>query len=76
MSEFIAQIKAELDTTEAEKKLKSFTDGKEHEVKVKTSVDEKASQKEFDETVKKTQKQTKKNPVEVEVAYKNSRKCK
>lgn len=73
MSEFIAQIRAELDTSEAEKKLKSFTDGKEHEVKVKTSVDEKASQKGFDETVRKAQKQTKKNPLEVEVNYKEGR---
>ncbi len=72
MSEFVAQIRAELDTSEMDKKLKSFSE-KEHKVKFKTEFDEKASQKEFDETVKKTQKKTKKNPVEVEVAYKNSR---
>ena len=43
MSEFVAQIRAELDTSEMDKKLKSFSE-KEHKVKFKTEFDEKASQ--------------------------------
>lgn len=72
MSEFIAKIKAELDTTEAEKKLKDLT-GKEHEVKLKTDFDEKSTQKNFDETVKRTQNRTKRNPIQVDVDYREGK---
>ena len=72
MSEFIAQIKAQLDVGEAEKKMNDFTK-KEHEVKIKTEIDEKSTQKGINETLKQTQKQTKKNPLEVEVNYKEGK---
>lgn len=71
MSEFEARIVATLDATEAEKKLNDLT--KEHEVKLKTDFDEKSTQKGFDETVKKTQKKTEKNPIQVPVDYKESK---
>lgn len=72
MSEFIAHIRGELDTTEAEKKLKDLT-GKEHEVKLKTDFDEKSTQKNFDETVKRTQNRTKRNPIQVDVDYREGK---
>lgn len=72
MSEFIARIRGELDTTEAEKKLKDLT-GKEHEVKLKTDFDEKSTQKNFDETVKRTQNRTKRNPIQVDVDYREGK---
>ncbi|MBC5745714.1 phage tail tape measure protein, partial [Lachnospiraceae bacterium MD308] len=71
MSEFEARIVATLDAKEAEKKLNDLT--KEHEVKLKTDFDEKSTQKGFDETVKKTQKKTEKNPIQVPVDYKESK---
>ncbi|MCI9168652.1 MAG: phage tail tape measure protein [Dorea sp.] len=72
MSEFIARIRGELDTTEAEKKLKDLT-GKEHEVKLKTDFDEKSTQKGLDETVKRTQNRTKRNPIQVDVDYREGK---
>ena len=71
MSEFEARIVATLDTKDVEQKLDSLTK-KEHEVKLKTDFDEKSTQKVFDETVKKTQKKTEKNPVQVDVDYKDA----
>lgn len=66
MSEFEAKIVASLDTADAEKQLKNLTE-KEHEVKLKTDFNEKDTQKQFDETLKKTQKKTAKKPLEFEV---------
>lgn len=74
MSEFVAQIRADLDTSEAEKKLKDLTE-KKHELKIDTNieVDKKSTQKGIDETIEQTKKQTKKKPIEVEVDYKTSK---
>ena len=74
MSEFEARIKATLDTSEAEKQLKDLT-GKEHEVKLKTDIeiDNKATQKGIDQTLEQTQKRTKKNPIQVDIDYKEGK---
>lgn len=74
MSEFIAKIRAELDSAEAEKQLKNLTE-KEHELKLKTNVeiDNKATQKGIDQTIEQSQKRTKKNPIQVDVDYKESK---
>ena len=71
MSEFVAQIRAELETSEAEAKLKSLT--KEREVKLKTNIDvDKSSTKSIDDAIKNTKKQVK--PLEVQVDYKTNKK--
>lgn len=74
MSEFIAKIRAELDSAEAEKQLKNLTE-KEHELKLKTNVeiDNKSTQKGIDQTIEQSQKRTKKNPIQVDVDYKESK---
>lgn len=74
MSEFIAKIRAELDTADAEKQLKNLTE-KEHELKLKTNVeiDNKATQKGIDQTIEQSQKRTKKNPIQVDVDYKEGK---
>ncbi len=96
MSDFVAQIKAELDTSkveaqlkdleknqkikldvddskidEAQKKLKDISKDNQ---KIKLDVDvDKSAQKEIDKTIEQATKHTKKNPVEVEVAYRESK---
>ncbi len=72
MSEFVAQIRAEIDTKQAEQKLKDFTD-KEHTAKINLEVDEKASQKGIDKTLDNAQKQTKKKSVDVDINYKENK---
>lgn len=72
MSEFIAKIRAELDTAGAEKQLKDLTE-KEHEVKLKTEVDNKSTQKGLEQTLDNTQKKIKRNPVQVDVDYKEGK---
>ena len=68
MSEFIAKIRAELDTAGAEKQLKDLTE-KEHKIKLKTEVDNKSTQKTLDQT----QRKIKRNPVQVDVDYKEGK---
>lgn len=96
MSDFVAQIKAELDTSKVEAQLKDLQknqkikldvdDSKIDEAqkkikdiskdnqKIKLNVDvDKSAQKEIDKTIEQATKHTKKNPVEVEVAYRESK---
>lgn len=72
MSEFIAKIRAELDTAGAEKQLKDLTE-KEHKIKLKTEVDNKSTQKDLEQTLDQTQRKIKRNPVQVDVDYKEGK---
>ena len=69
MSEFEARIVATLDSKDAEKQLKNLTE-KEYKVKLKTEVDNKSTQKGLEQTLENTQKKIKRNPVQVDVDYK------
>ena len=74
MSEFVAQIRGELELKDAEQKLKEFTD-KEHKLEIDTSlkVDGKNAQKDIDKTIDNTQKNTKKKPIDVDINYKENK---
>lgn len=65
------KIGAKLDTSEAEKELQDFVNKKRKlEIDTELDIDKRSTQKQFDDAIGKTQKQVKKNPVEVGVEYK------